>query len=317
MKKKILLLGSSSFIGKNFLDNVNLSKWSVIATYNTKKPTFRSKIKFIKVNTTKVNDFKKIPKDIHIVIHLANKVITAKMFKKSKKTDVQIFLLSMINILNFCKLNSVKKLIYISSSTGYSDNLKNFKEENYFRFSPSKNNFIIGMISRFLEKIIFLHSKFNKYKTKIIILRPTAIYGKYDNFNINDARMLPFLISIFNKSKNKIVLPGTGKLIRNWIYAEDFVNLIIKLCSYSFKNKKTILNVASKTYISTFNLAKKIQKYFEKNNVEILTEKNTYEKLKVKKLNIDKLKNIGIKFETNSIDYNLKKTIKWYCNQNK
>ncbi|MDC3155758.1 NAD(P)-dependent oxidoreductase [Candidatus Pelagibacter sp.] len=312
MQKKILIFGSSGFIGKNLISILNKKKFKIYGTFNKQKPIFFDKIKYFKLNTLNKKNFKKLPNDIDTVIHLSNKVLTSSMQKKGDKIKISDHKKSLNNILNYCNYNGVKKIIYISSSTGYSDKIKNLKEEDYFKHKPSKKSFLIGHISRLIEKNFKKYSEELLDETKIIILRPTAIFGRYDNFNLSSARTLPYLIKKIDKSKSFIKLPGSGQLVRNWIFASDFCVLISKIILLDFKKKLSVFNVASHEYISTYNLAKKICGILNKKNFKILTESKTVENQNLRKLNTHKLKKVGLKLKTKALVFCLKETINWY-----
>ena len=50
-----------------------------------------------------------------------------------------------------------------------------------------------GWNSRLIEKIIENQSK--SIKTKFITIRTPEVYGKFDNYNLNNCRNIPLLIS--------------------------------------------------------------------------------------------------------------------------
>ena len=70
MKKKIIILGSSGFIGKNLIEYFEKKKEFILyGTYNKTKPIKSKKTKFIKcnlLNSKRVNDVLK-NKDIVII----------------------------------------------------------------------------------------------------------------------------------------------------------------------------------------------------------------------------------------------------------
>ena len=75
------------------------------------------------------------------------------------------------------------------------------------------------------------------YGYNYICLIPVNLYGPYDNFNLKDSHFIPGImhrwhLQKYNKdnkdNKEKYVLYGTGKPLRQFIYAFDFVKLIFK-----------------------------------------------------------------------------------------
>lgn len=240
MKKNfsVLVTGSCGFIGKNLLEGLSKKNLSIIGTYRFSKNFVKNaKVKYIKINTCNFSDFNNIKSNPKIIVHSSNKVFTSSMLKNNKKFAFFDNVISIINLLKFCKIRKVKKLIYISSSTGYPKSINKLKEKDYFLNEPPIEHYLVGTMSRILERIIFMYKKIYNLDTKIIIIRPSAIYGKYDDFRSKSSRLIPHLIKKIIVNKSFIKVPGSGLLVRNWVNVSEFTNLIIKLIF--FRKKKT------------------------------------------------------------------------------
>lgn len=321
MKKNFLVLvtGSCGFVGKNLLKRLLHEKHlSIIGTYNRRVNFIKnSKIKYIKVNTAKNRDYENITKVPDAIVHLSNKVLTSEMLKKKKKINLHNNLLSIINLLDFCKVKKIKKLVYISSSTGYPILKKKLKEKDYFLNEPADESYIIGSLSRILEKIIYIYKKIYNLKTEIVVLRPSAIYGRYDNFDIRSSRLIPNLISRVISNKFFITIPGSGSLVRNWINISEFVNIIAEIIFLKNKKKILTMNICSDKSYSTLQMTQKIIKILNKKNFAIRKKFFLEKKLNTRLLDSTKMKNLCLTVDKNSIDYYLKDTIKWYKNRSK
>ena len=70
-KKKILVLGSSGFIGKNLCIKFKDKKISLFGTYFQNKPKKNKNVKYIKANLTNKKDVMKVIKGMDIVIQAA------------------------------------------------------------------------------------------------------------------------------------------------------------------------------------------------------------------------------------------------------
>ena len=61
MKKKIIILGSTGFIGRNLIEYFSKKKsYSVFGTFNKKKPSKLKNVKFIKCDLLKTNQASKL-----------------------------------------------------------------------------------------------------------------------------------------------------------------------------------------------------------------------------------------------------------------
>jgi GDP-L-fucose synthase len=78
--------------------------------------------------------------------------------------------------------------------------------------------------------------QYNKaYNTEYICVVPVNLYGEYDNFSLKDGHVIPALMHRFHNTlvKNKLnntnekhIAYGTGKPLRQFLYAGDFATLI-------------------------------------------------------------------------------------------
>ena len=97
-------------------------------------------------------------------------------------------------------------------------------------------------------------------------LRPSLIYGKGDN----KKRFLGYLIDRIKKNK-KIIL-SSGQQIRDYLYIDDLVKIILLILK---KDRKwnCILNLTSGNYIRLDNILFKIENILKK-KFNIITKKN-------------------------------------------
>ena len=97
---------------------------------------------------------------------------------------------------------------------------------------------------------------------KLLILRPTIIYGYGDTHNSYGPNR--FIKSAFEDKEIKIF--NNGKDIRNHLYINDLISYIRLAMS---KNIIGAFNLASSFSVSFNDIAKIIQKEFMKTNIEI------------------------------------------------
>ena len=142
------------------------------------------------------------------------------------------------------------KMIYLSSDAVYSDTKNKINEK--FKTLPSS---LHGLMHLNREKIFK-----NILKNKLIIIRPTLVYGPNDPHNgygpnkfIRDA-----------KKNYSLHLFGKGEEMRDHIYINDLVKIVHEII---IKNVKGVYNLASGislTYQDTLSIIRKvINKEFE------------------------------------------------------
>lgn len=305
MKNKILVVGGSGFIGTNILKKINKDKYKSFATtFKNKKFSKVKNVKYYKGNLKNINFCKKITKKIDTVIMCAAVSSGAMVIQKNPMFHVDDNVLMNLNILKSCAENKVKKFIFISSNTVYPVSTKAMSE-NDLNYSLFDKYFNVGWMKIFSEKICQMY----KNKMKILIIRPGNIYGPHDKFDPIKSKVVPSLIRKF-ENKIKIEVWGDGKDIKDFIYIEDFVEIILKLLNLPF-NFLT-LNVASGKSISLNKIINLMIKLYKRNKKDIRYNSNKPTMIPIRKINVDKVKKL-IKYELKfPLEKGILKTINWY-----
>lgn len=99
-----------------------------------------------------------------------------------------------------------------------------------------------------------------QYDFNAIVLVPGNLYGPYDNFDLNNAHVIPALIRKFYEARqsgqSEIIAWGTGRPIRDFIYIEDACDAII-LAAKNY-NSSEIINISSGVQTSIRELVETI-----------------------------------------------------------
>jgi len=113
----------------------------------------------------------------------------------------------------------VKRFLLLSSSTVYPAFDHPVKEEETWDGPPHPTYVGYGWMKRYLEKLaefVALRSAL-----KIAIVRPTAVYGRWDDFDPNTSHVIPALIVRATRKENPFVVWGTGDEIRDFLHITD------------------------------------------------------------------------------------------------
>ena len=99
------------------------------------------------------------------------------------------------------------------------------KEKDLFLGPPTKTNFSYGYAKRCLAVQIDAYNQ--QYKTKWNYLIPCNLYSEYDNFE--HGKKMHFVTALLQKIKDstdELNLLGTGKPLRQFMYAGDLARII-------------------------------------------------------------------------------------------
>jgi len=305
---KIFIAGHNGLVGNAVYRKLKSKKYKRLIVENKKKLDL--------LDTKKVDNFFKKKKPDFLIMCAAK--VGGILENKKYQLD---FLLNNINIQNnlllAAKKYNVKRTIFLGSSCIYPKNSKTpITEECLMNGKLEKTNeaYAIAKIAGIKHCSIL----FEKFDQDIVCLMPTNIYGINDNFDIGSSHVIPGLISKFieaKKNKKDIVVWGTGKAVREFLYVDDLANAILKILFIKrdnikkiSKNKLPIFNIGSNESISIKNLAYKIKKII-KFKYKIVFDKSYPDGTMNKNLDSRKIKKTNWKPKT-KLNIGLAKVIK-------
>ena len=250
MKKKILIVGGTGFIGYHLAKESLKKKWEVtsISTRKVRKIRFLKKVKYIYCNISKKKSFKKLQnQEYDYVVNLGGYVN-----HRDKKKTMESHFLGCKNLSNYFLNKKILSFVQMGSSIEYGK----FK-------SPQKENLKINSNSlkstygkAKLLATNYLMKQYKKNFFPVTVLRLYLAYGPKQDLN----RLIP--ITINSCLKNKKFPCSTGVQYRDFVYIGDVVQAILN----SIQNKKAkgqIINIGSGNPIKVkdiINTIKKISK---------------------------------------------------------
>ena len=209
------------------------------------------------------------------------------------------------------RIQKVKRYLFTSSIGVYANN-KILKEEDVWKTSPSDKDYIPGWTKRICElQAEALKTQYN-FKN-VSIVRPANVYGPYDNFDENNAMVIPSLINRALRSKKYLKVWGDGSAIRDFIYSSDVAKGMI-IAVYKGVNKP--INLGSGQGVSIKTIAELISKSVPNGPLKIVWDKSKPSGDKIRLMDISKAKKIGFKTEVD-IFKGINNTINWYLNSKK
>tara|TARA_Y100001960_G_C14659751_1_gene820176 strand:- start:98 stop:1054 length:957 start_codon:yes stop_codon:yes gene_type:complete len=310
--KRVLILGSCGFIGRNVCEIFDKNNFYIYGTYFNNKPIKNSRVKYIKADLTKKNIVEKIVKGMDIVIQAA--AVTGGI-KDAKKNAVKYIVDNAIMnsiILESIYKNKIKHFIFLSCTVMYHSSKKPLKENDFDANGKIYPSYFGGAWNKiYIEKMCEFYSKISKIK--FTVLRHSNVYGPYDKFDLNKSHACSATIKkIFSSKNNKIKVWGNGKEKRDFLFVYDLVEAI-KLSISKQKNKFEIFNIGSSKPVSINNLVKEVIKISNKKiNIEYDKTKPT-NKFSLS-LNCNKAKKLLNWKPDYDLNQGLKLTINWYKN---
>ena len=165
------------------------------------------------------------------------------------------------NIIHASFVNKVKKLLFLGSSCIYPKLAPQPLKEDYLLsgyLEDTNEPYAIAKIAG----IKLCESYFRQHGCNFFSVMPTNLYGKNDNYDLNNSHVLPALIRKFHYSKENnlpfVEIWGTGSPLREFLNADDLSDACVFLMR-NYNGHKHV-NIGTGTDISIKDLALLIQK---------------------------------------------------------
>ena len=310
--KKVLVTCGTGFIG-SFVTELLLQKGARITTTSKSgnlKNVFHLKrdLRIKKTNLADPNQAYIVTKNQDIILNLASKVAGIQFNINHPATMFSENIQIAQNIASASVKNNVERLLMISSACVYPRNCTiPTPETEGFLLDPEPTNLGYGWAKRVEELIAkFYHLE---YGLKVAIARPYNAYGPSDNFNPEISHVIPGLIKRVFDGENPLVVWGSGKQTRSFLYVEDLARgLLETIKKYPEADP---LNLGTDEEVTIADLAKRIVKFSGK-NIKIVFDTTKPDGQPRRNCDTKKAKDkIGFEAEI-SLEKGLKKTIDWY-----
>jgi len=163
------------------------------------------------------------------------------------------------NLIEAAHQYGVKKILFPGSACTYPKLASQPMETSAFmdgKIEPTN----IAYAAAKINGIIMCQSYAREHKLNAIIPMPTNAYGVNDNFDPNASHVIPALMKRFHDAKeqslSEVVLWGSGKPLREFIYVDDLADALIFLMHRY--DSEDIINLGTMQEISIADLAKEI-----------------------------------------------------------
>jgi len=304
---KTLVTGGAGFIGSHLCERLVDLRHEVTALDNlsiTSQNLPALKEKGLKVTIADITDFDKMlseTKGFDRVFHLAAMNRAVKSINDPMKANL-VNITGTLNVLEACRRNGVKKVIYSSSSSIYGFS-KEFPRLETQLPMPS-HPYAVGKLAG--EHYMNVYNSL--YGIKTVNLRYFSVYGPRQLGTIEYAAVIPKFIDRIMKGED-LEIYGDGSSTRNFTYVGDVVDATIKAAEAGKAVGETI-NISCIEEISVMSLIRLIEKLTGK-KAKIRHAPEIKGEILANPADISKAKKI-LNFEAKtSMEQGIKKAIEW------
>jgi GDP-L-fucose synthase len=149
-------------------------------------------------------------------------------------------------IMHYAWKHGVEKFVAAGAGCGYPEHAPMpLKEEYFWDGFPQEDSAPYSLAKRMLH--IQSVAYWQQYRFPAVVTIPGNIYGPYDNFDLENAHVIPALVRKFVEAvedgHKQVVVWGTGKPTRDFVYAGDVAEGILRAAEVY--NRPELVNLSS------------------------------------------------------------------------
>jgi len=225
----VLVAGGAGFVGANLVKRLLTRGASVRATIHHKPPVIADKrIDYVKCDLTVMDDCRKVVNSMDYVFLCAANTSGAAVIASTPLVHVTPNVVMNSQMLEAAYFAQVKKFVWLSSNAAYPPSGDHpVKEDELFAGEPYETYYGVAWMKRYTEILCRLYSEKLKNTMPTIVLRPSNIYGPYDDYDFATSHVMAALIRRVVERHKPLEVWGSGNDIRDWIYIDDFIDALI------------------------------------------------------------------------------------------
>lgn len=252
--RNVLITGGTGLIGRQVV-KILCDAGANVRVVSLDQVNVDDRAEHVLGDLTEFSLCRELTKDMDFVFHMAGIKGSVEVTKSKPASFFVPLLMFNTNMLEACRLNKVQKVVYTSSIGAYSS-AEVFREGENLEGPPM--DMFPGWAKRMAELQVKAYQE--QYGLdNFAIVRPCNVYGPGDNFDPQNAMVIPTLMyRIFNK-ENPVVVWGDGSAVRDFAYSRDVAEGVIQALHYGTKGG--FVNLGSGTGVTIKELVETLHSF--------------------------------------------------------
>ena len=213
--KRVLVTGGTGLIGRE-VSRLLLDLGASVKVVSLDKVELDPRIEVVFGDLTSLDFCIEQTRGIDYVFHLAGVKGSIEVTKAKPANFFVPLLMFNTNVLEAARRNNVEKLVYTSSIGAYSSAEVFIETENR---EGAPQDMFPGWAKRMAELQIQAYKQ--QYGLDWSVVRPCNVYGPGDNFDPNNAMVIPSLMMRIANGEKPLKVWGDGSAIRDFAYSTD------------------------------------------------------------------------------------------------
>jgi GDP-L-fucose synthase len=255
----VLVTGGSGLIGRQIVSMLN-DAGAHVCVVSLDKINIDERADHVFGDLTDFDVCKSVTKGMDFVFHLAGIKGSIKVTQSKPASFFVPLLMFNTNVLEACRINGVQKVVYTSSIGAY-------PSAEIFVESQGNDGPPMDMFPGWAKRMAELQIQAYKIQyglDNFSIVRPCNVYGPGDNFDPENAMVIPSLMWRIYQNENPVSVWGDGSAIRDFAFSRDVAEGTI-LAIYHGTKGEPFLNLGSGTGYSIKELVETLQRFLDFN----------------------------------------------------
>jgi GDP-L-fucose synthase len=218
--KTVLVTGGTGFIGRHLVaDLLAQSAHVVVPVHQRRMPPELTGVHAATADLTRPEDCLRVTQGVDYVFHAAGAVAGAGASGAGIMSAIVTNLTLTAHLLDAAWKNQVSRCLVFSSSTVYPPLAYPVREEDTSSGPPDDAYFGYGWMRRYVERLSEFVSR--NSPVRMAIVRPTAVYGRHDDFDRATSHFVPALVRRAVERVHPYEVWGTGDETRDLVHVTD------------------------------------------------------------------------------------------------
>jgi GDP-L-fucose synthase len=225
---RVAVLGATGLVGRYVVEALADAGYEAIIGTFRARPSYRApRTKWVSCDLRQPGAAAAALEKADCAVLCAGQVSTSAVLRDDPVTSVIDTLRIVSNALEAASKLGLRRLVMISSCTVYPPLSRPAVEEDMMQGEPSPQWFGVGWMHRYVEQQVRWYVEHLRTIGSAVVLRPTLVYGRYDDFSPRTGHFVPTLISKVVNRISPIEIWGDGKQSRNLLHAADLARGVL------------------------------------------------------------------------------------------
>lgn len=219
---RVLVTGGTGFVGLHFVQGLLDTGATVRVPLHLRAlPSVlpASRLEIVDADLEQAQDCLRVCEGVDWVVHAAGAVGAAGVGPVAQMRGITLNLVLTARVLEAAWECGVKRVLLFGSTTGYPPVDHPVQEDEMWSADPYEGYFGYGWMRRYLERLGEFTTQ--RSDTRVMICRPTAVYGRHDHFAPETSHVVAGLIRRAVEGESPLRVWGDGRDVRDFIHVTD------------------------------------------------------------------------------------------------